>query len=1590
MVNAGASIEAFLKLDATPFKEGLKDATSAVDNFKTSMIDIGKEGDVLATGMNIVSKSLSNLVRELTALDTLDNKTINRFKQLGLAMEHISVATQKFGSDLRRGGEGLQALNEIMKVFQAGAESAEITLRATVSQIERLQRSATSSEESVRELNNSFKGTSSVDKQFKDMQNGLMALALDITRTGRVMTDQEAKAESNLEKLKAELNSINVTGFNNIGTGLNQLRSGFNSSYASAQKLNAELQRGSVATEEYNVIHLKTVDMLKRESLEHEKAVSYLQRQSEAMRTNASEKLRNMGYTGKLSMEEDKLAVSEEKQAVATDKATNSINRQSTASRNLGKALTSLKMIGSMVGSMIAYNFIHNLGKATNETINAKSEMNGYFEMLGYTTRQTQDFNKALQQTVDKFPRLNKYALGETISSIGVEFELSTKEMKKAMPVVSMITSEYLRAGRNVNEASLAVKDILQGEFQRLSRETGVKGDQLKEAGWSGDKNDVMGLLEALDKVGKARNWDTFVQKANSLNDAVLIMQNRFGEWSADMVEKVQPTILGVFNTLMVVAQDFAKAFNSVFDWLGGKGIGQSIVKWGGLATAISLVTVALIHARTGANLTQIAQMGLAKSIGATILGLEAETVAENGLRTSIVATVTGLEAETVADMGRSKALFSSILGLEIATVKEHGFYLALLESITGVEAETIALEGWNAQMVLAVAELGVVAGALAIVTGALVLQAIKIQNTTEKYAKFVNIVNKGDEIISDAKDSVDSLTKKKEKLTEKLSTLEKGTYKYNITADKLKVTTDDLTTATNNYNDAVNSVAWSKHKQELYDEEKASAQAKAQREINEALIDYGMNVEEAGQLSSQLWNEAHDGWSQHYETLQKVNHQYEMNGTTASYWIKRLQEEHIDPKEATVLIRPVISSGNDIADAKEELGNSTTVTEYVDKWMWLQVKQIKHAINEFNLRNEVDGFGDAIGGLLRGFFHGIDDSGMGSFLVDFDLWKGLDDWITPKLEHFPDWFDEHILNPITDFDWGSHISNAFSNFDLIGMIFDSILPASYATDGSSDHPSFMEDVSDILGFDIQEWIDNFPSNVLSGIGLGNFDVGEFIDGLFNVDVGNIGQWVQDNIIDPLIKAVEDGINNTPILGDISRFLGITKEESEQKGEEAGTSFTNGIQTGFAPLDGILNNTFNLDGIVSNFTNSTSTITSNASSTASQVATSFNSMKSNQKSNLDSMSQNNNKTFSDMKNHNASSLKTMKDATTSSTSHMASTFKTMSDSIQKSSSSLKTNSSNDFIGLGNVIQQFYRNIQNPASWSGISVAGRVASRMGAGTPTRTVSTPKPSSGRKAVRTIGGYRGAGINPYNQSPNKMLSLKDLMDHINPNEKVNVDDFLSMFSGGFGSWDFHSSHQSYIRNKSYDWDTARASVNGIGQVGHTYKVGRWKNGHASFTWDDFTSTASDIFSAIPYKFYYNSDWKGNWVNALLSGAVNCSDGADALINLARVFGFDGYKQHTTLKSGVGHFFAVINGQRMDTTNFQQHGSWSPLGGGIPVRTSKSTSNGETQGNTYNVTVDMNGAVIYGVEDLDERIEDGVNRGLQKAVNDPFTVPI
>lgn len=350
---------------------------------------------------------------------------------------------------------------------------------------------------------------------------------------------------------------------------------------------------------------------------------------------------------------------------------------------------TSVSLFNWVAKGMIhdfATKWVMSLVEATKETITNKSEMDSMLQQMKLTGNQVNSFNRALDNTISRFKKMNKYSLGETVSSLGVEFGLNAKEMEKAMPIVAMIQSEYIRAGRTAEEASLAVKDVLQGEFQRLSRETGVGRNELLAAGWNGKNTDVMSLLTALEKIGTSRHWDVFAEKATSLNDILIITSDRLTEFVARLESFVTPAITGIFNGLISLVSSISGWFNNLDP------VSKLFTSFTTLTAVIGTVGTVLAMYRTKLGLAQLAQLGLKNSILATIFSINAEEIAlfksekgHNAVTKAIVKKITGYKTETVAALSAKRAIAAYVLGLDGAIVKEHGFKTALIGSKLGL-----------------------------------------------------------------------------------------------------------------------------------------------------------------------------------------------------------------------------------------------------------------------------------------------------------------------------------------------------------------------------------------------------------------------------------------------------------------------------------------------------------------------------------------------------------------------------------------------------------------------------------------------------------------------------------------------------------------------------------------------------------------------------------------------------------------------------------------------------------------------------------------------------------------------------------------
>lgn len=1913
------SIEAILTLDATRFNQGINQVTSAIDRLVASAGKVTK----LGTAFDKITKSLMNfpsankinslapaftaLVNQVGKFDKEIGSVTNNFNRFSNILQRTKNSLLKFpdSQGLTNFSSTLTTVTQRLSEFQSKAGTAVNSFNKFVNAFNRLNNSLNTTSSSISRVNNSLSTLGA--------NTSLAGLSGISTTLGQV-NSKSYQTYAEITRLKGALASLATTAITPVNTGLNTVNS-------TQTKVNSTMTAANNVMANY-----------KNNSQQLNNTVNNVNK-------GLNQTSANMGNV-----------------------ASQSRGAQSAVS-GLSSSFSMLHSVASMVASLFVFQLANGIYEMTRETISAKSEMETLFSTLSMSGDEIETFNAGLDRTIERFQKMSRYNLGETVASLGVEFELTTEEMVDAMEVVGMVQSEYVRAGRSVDEATLAVKDVLQGEFVRLSRETGVGKGELMDYGWSGDNRDVDSLLTALEKIGYSRHWDVFAQKAESLNDILTITENRFAEFTTDLISYVTPGIVSAFNNIISilgvvesVIGTFSEGFTMIF---GDSGVQAASI--GLLTTAILGAAAALVHYRTGANLVQMVQMGLRGSITATIFALDAESVAQYGSLKALTAKITGYQAETVAAVGSKNAILAKILGLKEEALAQGGLRGALLSSIaanqqeaaskklsdaaskskvgslaaetgatttntgakakntattisnTGanelnsgaltmntaaqgaktaaVEADTVATltnrqailthllsldaeivanNGVMAAMAAKAVESSFLSGVLnaqtvatygtatatGVLTAALIASPLgaiiavvagaaaafwqlteATRNAASRMSEFNELVENGEEVVQGYYDNLAYFRNRQQELQEELDNTSKSSENYKKILQELEEATKDTEQAQKDLELAIHGVNQAQNMSQWTEDEKMRNATKTNAKLAEQMQDQGYDD---GQIRSVqgMYSTAQYGVRELYTATQVWNHQSEdflanqkrldaqlkkggMTIKDRKQWTDDLTEAYGDLQEASYTANtsddfwerlggqwnagwaqakidwinfwadPFMNLGDgigewasslgltDIVDSVLGEGTSATIGklwdslatidagEAIGSWFNNNIsKPISEAWNNF-ISDPLGSIGSALN--IGGFFDALFGEGAGD--VFSEAW---------------DYVNTHIVEPFTQAIWNfiqDPLGSISEGLDFLGMLLNSIF-------GGNEG-----DNSTIMGFlynsvitpfiqGLQAFI-NDPVSFLGGMVL---SLGSLLDSIFGGgEAGSaitmVTTWINSNIIQPFIlaitnlpnqligafnqfwlgltgqegnanssgyklgKAIGDGIEyaigQIPIIGDILRLLGLIDSQqgnANNSGNKLGSNVDQGWMSGMGNLvanvtaeindainaisnaagraydaavgvgesiwNGInkildrhspgfihdevkaefqdvataiteeSNNIYNaasiagqamVDGVQSKSSNVTTTadnismvssmgtpimptapgavdgmdptvnqdamaqyqmdaqtanmintntamstqttfaglgsiVNGTFSSIGSNMVNTYTNMNNNQKSMLSTMQKTNTTSFKTIQTQTNSSLNNMRSSTQSVTNQMTNAWILMKDNIVNAADNLRSQSTSHFNRLSNTIGSFYRKIQNPSNWgagapgytrgannpgryrSGVKAVNRVFGQSvvsGAGAPSRSYGSTK--------------HGAGFSDYDDIP-EYMSLRKLLKVICPsgqclsgytidelNQKVNVMEFLGKLPGGFGWGDWSGRHHQYIKSTSGRWSMASPQLLGYIDSNADFKVRDFENGAPKITWGSFMNMAEALFSHISYDLYWDSEKCGNWVDALRTGSVNCSDGTDALLALARTCGFSGSKVHGYWGS-MGHFYAIINGKVMDTTNYQKNRSWSSPAAGAPSAfrgRSKQAPVNETT--NVNVTVDLSNSNIYGIDDLDSKINEGVNRGLQEAIN-------
>ncbi|MBQ9026200.1 MAG: hypothetical protein IJ104_07500 [Methanobrevibacter sp.] len=295
------------------------------------------------------------------------------------------------------------------------------------------------------------------------------------------------------------------------------------------------------------------------------------------------------------------------------------------------------------------------------------------------------------------------------------------------------------------------------------------------------------------------------------------------------------------------------------------------------------------------------------------------------------------------------------------------------------------------------------------------------------------------------------------------------------------------------------------------------------------------------------------------------------------------------------------------------------------------------------------------------------------------------------------------------------------------------------------------------------------------------------------------------------------------------------------------------------------------------------------------------------------------------------------------TGEMRSAWSVMANSIISAAGRIKNEATTYFNQLSTTIGTFYKKLQNPSQWgAGGSTGsprttrhvGRDPSIMGRMTGAMAKALRRDNQAPSFISVSSAQRNPFINNsfvdyFNLKPSSRVKTEDLIEggYI---DELHIPLLAKLRGAGWD--DVVSPNVSHIKNKAREWQMRGPQLLGYIDSGMAFKVKEFENGRPKISFDSFRKMAEALFSTITYDFYYDSDKTGSWVTALQTGSVNCSDGADALIALAHTCGLSAYKQHGHWNQ-FGHFYAMVEGHKMDTTGWQQRRTWTPSASAGPT---------------------------------------------------------
>lgn len=494
-----------------------------------------------------------------------------------------------------------------------------------------------------RKMKSSVTTAERAQKEFLQLSRGIGAFNnVGYNKSGKTFGDNYLKAQ--MDKNLQNLNRMKMST-QQYKKAMTDLANSLNESQKI--KVNTEMEK-KLANQE--AIYRRYARLLESDANQISNAQRKMQR-ALSQRTNGA--INSFGYQGFISQQNNLRnsiakynAEAKRQQSISyqvakgIEQVGNSSKRTTSRVNKLDKASNLLRRtLSSWAVTMIGYPLIMDTLDSAINSMDASTQIRKLGGEMNWGQAQTESYINTMRQMQTKYTKIDMSQTAKSVAEMSRLYNLNNAEAKKMIETSAVFTSAMMREGRSTQDANLALKDYLDGGagWTRRMSEIGATRENLNKilaqnpSKYKGitDINDAdtMTKIQVLDDFMKSKNMDIMAQKVYTLEEAMSSLKLTMGSLIGEVLEGISPIIIGLANQLpkLMVA---VRGFNT---WLKGNGLGQAIVKFGAMSTAIVLIILKFkqlgMAAKIIGNLKFALSFLFTNPFGLMIMGLTAVAV---------------------------------------------------------------------------------------------------------------------------------------------------------------------------------------------------------------------------------------------------------------------------------------------------------------------------------------------------------------------------------------------------------------------------------------------------------------------------------------------------------------------------------------------------------------------------------------------------------------------------------------------------------------------------------------------------------------------------------------------------------------------------------------------------------------------------------------------------------------------------------------------------------------------------------------------------------------------------------------------------